>query len=649
MKKTEVYDLESLCNLFTYTGYDVKEDKWYQFVICDWINQTEELYNHLMDNRDMIMVGFNNEAYDYPLLHHFINHYEEYKFKTGREVAQALYAKSQYLIEQQFTDIADKNKFIRQLDLYKIWHYNNKARMTSLKDLEIAMRMDNVEEMPLHHTHWCKEGDEVKVLSYNKNDVLATFKFLLVTLGETDNPLYHGKNKIKLRTNLTKKFKVNCLNLADVPIGEALMLNLYSRAIGEDPNWLKRRGGTQRPEIWLGECIPSWCNIKSKEFQRFIDALNNTTVLESNPEFGISIVFHNIKFDLALGGGHACCKSGVYESTDKDIIVDFDVSSLYPSVARSLGIYPEHLGPEFMDLYSQFIDDRIIEKHKPKDKRDNVLIEGYKLILNGTYGKSGEDKSFLYDPLYKYKTTIGGQCFICMWAERMAMACPELKFLQANTDGITIICPKDKLDIIREVNIQLTKETTLVIEEAFYNKMVIRDVNNYLAEYTDSTKDNEHIKLKGDFEIDKEFHKDPSMRIVPIALKNYFLYNIPIMDTLKASTDIFDFCLRLKTNSKSTPYFQYYDKENQRITDKKLNRTTRYYVSNSGGMLFKQFETGAISGVNVGYVVTLFNKYEKKDMKDYNINYNFYLKEANKIKETIEDRQLMLFNDSDFV
>ena len=86
--------------------------------------------------------------------------------------------------------------------------------------------------------------------------------------------------------------------------------------------------------------------------------------------------------------------------------------------------------------------------------------------------------------------------------------------------------PKDKLEVIREINNKLTEETTLGIEEAFYSKMVIRDVNNYLAVYTDSTKEKEHIKLKGDLEIDKEYHKDPSMRIVPLALKEYFVYKL---------------------------------------------------------------------------------------------------------------------------
>ena len=47
------------------------------------------------------------------------------------------------------------------------------------------------------------------------------------------------------------------------------------------------------------------------------------------------------------------------------------------------------------------------------------------------------------------------------------------------------------------------------------------------------------------------------MRIVPISLKNYFIYNIPIEETIKNHKDIYDFCLRLKTNSKSIPIYKY--------------------------------------------------------------------------------------------
>ena len=427
----EVYDLESLSNLFTYTGYRSKTNTWYQYVICEWRNDAKELYEHLTEEK-FIQCGFNNLAYDYPLLHHFIRHWKgEYEYYTGQELAQALYAKSQYLIEELFTEV--KKPLIPQIDLYKIWHYNNKARMQNLKGLEIFMRMENVEEMPLHHTHWCQKGDEVQVLAYNKNDVEATHKFLLVTLGQTDYPLYKGENKLQLRNDLNKKFHVNVTNMGDVPMGEELLLQLYSRATGQNPYYLKKSGGTPRSLICLKDCIPKWCNLKTKEFNKFLTELQNTCVTGEKGEFEFSVIFHQYKFDFGLGGTHGSIKPGVYESDDYWVIADYDVASLYPSIADSLQLYPEHLGIEFMHQYSGFIKTRIEEKHKLKDIRDNVLIKGYKYVLNGAYGKSKEEKSFLYDMLYTFKTTIAGQIFICMWSERMVEAVPELIFLQSNT------------------------------------------------------------------------------------------------------------------------------------------------------------------------------------------------------------------------
>jgi hypothetical protein len=428
----EVYDLECLSNLFTYTGYCPKEDKYYQFVICKWRNDLEKLYNHL--NRDkIIQVGFNNESYDYPLEHHILNHFNTYQFKTGQEVAQAIYDKSQQIINQEFSVIADKNKYIQQIDLYRIHHFNNKARLCSLKDIEIAMKLPDVREMPIHHTTWCKEGDEKLILEYNLWDVYSTYKFFLVTLGKTDSPVYKGRNKIELRQQIKKLFGINCINLPDVSMGSELMLQLYSRSVNKNPYEIKKLR-TVRESINLKDCLPYWCNIKSKEFNQFLDIINNTIVSGNKKEFECNINFHNYIFYFGLGGSHGCCDPGIYESDSDNIIVDLDVSSLYPSIAKSLNLYPAHLGPEFMELYSKFIDKRIAEKHKPKNERNNALIEGFKLILNGTYGKSSEDSSFMFDRLYTFRTTIAGQIFIAMWAERMYDTCEgNIKFLQTNT------------------------------------------------------------------------------------------------------------------------------------------------------------------------------------------------------------------------
>jgi hypothetical protein len=165
--------------------------------------------------------------------------------------------------------------------------------------------------------------------------------------------------------------------------------------------------------------------------------------------------------------------------------------------------------------------------------------------------------------------------------------------------------------------------------------MVIQDVNNYASKYESG-----EYKYKGLFEIDKELHKDPSMRIVPIALNKYFFEGIPISDTIKSHKNIYDFCLRLRVNKDWEAQYKYI--ESNSLKTKKLSKNTRYYISNSGGALYKHnLSDGRITGVNVGNIVSLFNIYEKKE--DYDINYNFYIKECKKIIDSIEDKQLTLF------
>lgn len=121
MKYSEVYDIETLFNLFTYTSYVIEEDKWYTFVIHQDKNDSLELYNHLIRG-NFFQIGFNNNNFDYPVLHHFITHFNELRYKSGYDIAQQLYNKAQSLIndENQFKEIADKNKYIFQIDLFTI-------------------------------------------------------------------------------------------------------------------------------------------------------------------------------------------------------------------------------------------------------------------------------------------------------------------------------------------------------------------------------------------------------------------------------------------------------------------------------------------------------------------------------------------------
>lgn len=314
----EIYDLELITNLFTYTGIRYDTEVISQFVISDYRNDVDLLYNHITSDKNLLQVGFNNETFDYPILHYFIKNYRRLQHLTGYELANRLYIEAQRLINsKEYTGIQDKYKYIKQLDLFRIWHYNNPARKTSLKDLEFAMCMPNIEEMPVAHNSFCRECDIQLVLEYNLNDVVTTLKFLKTTLGLTDYSLYKGKNKIALRAQLSSKFNIKCLNLPDVRIGETLMLNLYAKSTNQSMYDIKSLR-TPRDEIVLEECIPTWCNLRTNEFKKFLNVLENTII--TNDKFEHSVIYHGIKFDFGLGGTHGCIKPGIYTSDSENII-----------------------------------------------------------------------------------------------------------------------------------------------------------------------------------------------------------------------------------------------------------------------------------------------------------------------------------------
>ena len=164
---SEVYDIESLSNFFSYTGYCRQTKEYYQFVIHSSRNDYETLIKHLFRDK-LIMIGYNNESYDYVILHHMINHYDMYRTLSGLDLAQRIYQKSQETIDEKFTAVADWNKKIIQLDLFKIHHFDNLARSTSLKSLEIAMNLPFVEDMPFSHDHWVNIEDIPGILAYNR-------------------------------------------------------------------------------------------------------------------------------------------------------------------------------------------------------------------------------------------------------------------------------------------------------------------------------------------------------------------------------------------------------------------------------------------------------------------------------------------------
>jgi hypothetical protein len=183
-----IYDIESLRNYFCYADIQVEGDKINIFEISKFKNEIREFVKYYKTLKGQ--VGFNSLAYDAQVIQWLVDSYKSLQSMTGDELARAIYSRSQEVIQKansnEWPDYKESNIDVKQLDLFKVWHYDNKARRCSLKWLQYSMDWHNIEEMPL--PHWTEVEDEEtakNILEYCKNDILSTKEFYNITIGKT--------------------------------------------------------------------------------------------------------------------------------------------------------------------------------------------------------------------------------------------------------------------------------------------------------------------------------------------------------------------------------------------------------------------------------------------------------------------------------
>jgi hypothetical protein len=85
---------------------------------------------------------------------------------------------------------------------------------------------------------------------------------------------------------------------------------------------------------------------------------------------------------MSEGGIHSVNKPEIIIPKDDEILIDWDVSSLYPSLLISYEFYPKHLGKEFLNTYSNIRKERLEAKHSGNKVKNETL----KLCLNAVSG-----------------------------------------------------------------------------------------------------------------------------------------------------------------------------------------------------------------------------------------------------------------------
>jgi hypothetical protein len=691
-----VWDIETYPNCFTFSV--IREDGKFLkgFEVSEFVNEIDRVLaciDYLHDAED-VLVGFNNRGFDYPVLHDLLAVRHKLKDMTGKQIAKMIYEFAQKQIESGKKTgfprvIVDDEEVVKQVDLYKVWHFDNKAKATSLKLLQFNMKSDSIEDLPYPVGMVLNKEQCSHVLSYNKHDVTETLKFFGLSKGQ-----------IEFRENLTQKYGRNFMNHNDTKIGKDYFIMELEKAgipCYEYKDGKRKARQTKRPYIELKKCLFDYYDFELPEFRAVQDWFSRQRIAETKGVFteipehrlhdvaqfaemevkrkkmkmmpghdeptdyqidqfkreypkgwieevqlkakvkgvhkksywmcwkeasNLNVVVNGFRFDFGTGGIHGSLMNKVVRATSKYKIIDADVASMYPNIAISNDVYPEHLSEKFCEIYKAVYEMR---KSYKKGTVENGML---KLALNGVYGDSNNAFSPFYDPAYTMKITINGQLSLCLLAEKL-MRIPNLHIVQVNTDGITVAVLESDVDKYHEVCKQWQQQVKLELEFAEYSKMFIRDVNNYVAVYT-----NGKVKRKGAYQYeDLGWHQNHGGLIVQKAACAAMLEDKDVEEFIrehaKDPANKYDFLLRAKIPRSMQLVMDMPDG-----TVKPLQNVCRYYVSPGGGKLRKIMppKEGAEEDREVslesGRTVKVCN-----NILDYDgdLDYDYYVSEAKKL------------------
>lgn len=716
LEKLFIWDIETYKHLFSFSI--VRADgKFKQTFACSkYTNQIDRIHKCIdyLKQNDCYLVGFNNLGFDYPVLHELLK--LDTDGKTGLWIANKVFKIAQKQIDS-FKDgfgntVKYEDQVVKQIDLFKIWHFDNKAKMTSLKMIEFNMKMNNLVDLPYDIDSELTQSMVNNILRYNEHDVEATRLFLQASLPQ-----------VEFRFQLTEKYSRSFLNHNDGKIGK----DYFQMRLEQEGVTLTRYVGgkkvikqTPRSEIKIKDCLFDYYDFQRSEFKAVKEWLASKTITETKGVFSdieehelgevaksaemvvkrkkfkskptdeevqvfkqkhpmgwieeeelkateylfdsegnhvmeypkdadgtpdltkkqkkvrvpkksywgcyrvaetLNVVVNGLRIDFGVGGIHASLSNKIVRETKSYMIKDCDVSSMYPNIAISNRVYPEHMGESFCDIYQDVYEQR---KLYPKGSAVNAML---KLALNSVYGDSNNKYSVFYDPKYTMQITVNGQLTLLLLAEKL-LEIKGLKLVQLNTDGLTVALLRETEEEYLAVCKSWEKQVKLELEYVDYSKMVIKDVNNYLAQYT-----NGKVKRKGAYQYeDLGWHMNQSALVIPMAAEAVTLKNADVRDFIKQhfeAGNVHDFMLRTKVPRNSRLVMVMEDG-----TEVEQQRICRYYPSKQGGSLVKIMPP--LEGDTEDRRLSIDSQWKVKtcnNMQDFDgdVDLDYYVSEAEKL------------------
>ena len=486
---------------------DIKDS--FKIVNSDMTNSRDKLLD-LMREESTVMFGYNIKGYDLVIANGIYQGFSPQEIKIINDIIinpGCSWSSKDHIRLQPFTKKRFKCVYEDLID----------DTTGSLKEKEAIMGLNILESSVDFNKENLTEQDKEDMTYYCKQDVYASIMWYL--------QIVEPYSRVKLLVG--KAFGIDeatCYTSTNARL-VALALNGKRKTFSD----------AEDTTIKLPDKIVKYCydNFPNKLLERIVN----------NPEsFEVKLFNNTVKF--GNGGIHSVIDNDVYvESNDEWMLVNVDAASYYPSMLIQFNCLSRCIenSKDYEDIYNK----RIELKHKKDATQEEKDLQlAYKLVLNTTFGASGNKWLDLYDPYQCTRTCRVGQIFLGALANKLYNNVPGLQIIQTNTDGILCYFRRKDIDLVRKYTKEWTDVSGINMEEDLVERIWQRNVNNYLL-----IKEGGKIKCKGAW-LNTDWRRPGYVMVSPLtayvsakAATEFLVNGTDIVESIVKNNDLRDFII----------------------------------------------------------------------------------------------------------
>ena len=589
-----VYDVE----VFLHDWLVVFKERYSNEYTCIW-NDRDSLEEYLNDNEDAVFVGFNNKHYDQYIIKGILKGLKPEEIKELSDDIVAGYDEpcTHPLIEHTYLKM-------QQCDMR-----NDTQRDLSLKALEGHLHFNVLESsVDFNYPEKLTYEQQKEVTEYCKHDVYATSEFFKIRRS-------YLETKLQL-AEICDCDPIKALNMTDPKLAALLFK--------ATPFTSDKRHYTP-PDVIKSEYIPH-------EVLEFFKQINDDKIPDDELfSRNLTYAIGGCEMVYAYGGLHGALPTYEERQSDKRVIVNYDVSSLYPSIMINFDMVSRAIPSK--ETFSSIRNMRFEAKHTG----DTATADALKSPLNKCYGAMKNQYNDLYDPNNQLAVCVTGQLLITMLISRY-VDIDTVKIIQVNTDGVMLSVDKTHLEEVEAVNKWWCDLTQLELERDDIEVIVQKDVNNYAMRKTNGKEKVKGIALSRGINAIGAWSINNNATIIASALKDFLLNGTPPEQTISSCKNWCKFQFIAKAGSKYDS--AYHVVNDEKIPVQKCNRVFATTDENQGKLYKVKKDTGQIAKIeNLPEHCMIGNNVDEIDITK--IDKSYYIDRVYKLAETFKKGQKM--------